>query len=161
MSLFETDFKKVFYELTPWWKRQPITLAWNYVKAETINQSRQTFNSFRLFQLYCLSFTGQINYLTRWLNDQYDPALRRIFISDTANISRTFIRRKIELRPPAFVYRKSEAKPPRYLLRKTEFANQTQFIVNIPVGVPFVETRLRAQLAKWVIAGKNYTIVTF
>ena len=159
MALFtDIDFRKLAYDLTPHFLRKPKYLAFVYTFMQTLKQTNLTFNSFRTFTNYCLSFTGQVIYLEEWLNQQYDPVARGIVIVDTSNQVYTYIRRKIEARPPLYLYRKSEAQPPRYLKRISEFQTFSFFTIQIPASVIFNEDILRSQLKKWVLLSKNYTI---
>lgn len=55
---------------------------------------------------YKLLFNGQVIVLEHYLNDIYDPVLRRIFISDYQKIKIDYLYNKQESKPKTFLYNK-------------------------------------------------------
>lgn len=53
---------------------------------------------------YDLTFNGHVIYLEHVLNDQFDNALRRIFIQDAANVQFDYLFNLIEAQPPLYSY---------------------------------------------------------
>lgn len=120
------------------------------------------YNSFYTFfstKKYELVFNGQVIYLEHVLNDQFDPVNRGIYISDTPPYGGSvYIFNDIEANEETFVYNKSEAEAPLYLFTNAEALTWPGFIVNVPSGVVFEATQLKAYVNKYKIASKNYTI---
>jgi len=166
MAIFSNiDFRKLAYDSTPHFLRRTNAgglnrfLAFSYAFIKGLKDVNVSFNSFRSFQLYCLSFTGQKIYLQEWLNQNYDPVGKNIVIVDQANIVYRYFRRKVEQRPPIYIYRKSEGQPAFYMKTHQEQAANIHFIIEIPFSVVFDEDVLREQLKKWVLFSRNYEIV--
>lgn len=103
-------------------------------------------------------YTGQIIYLERLLNDLYDNTIRGIYIQDVANISKTYLHNRIEVRPPYYLYNRSESEPPKYLKNRTEYFNNNRFTIHVPSSVTFQEIQMRSVVDKYKQAGVNYTI---
>jgi hypothetical protein len=113
---------------------------------------------------YLTSFTGQVIYLEHILNDLYDDIDRLIFISDGNLLPLPpYIYNKIEARP-RYIYNKSEASPNKtYLYNKDEYHTSLDFIVNVPVGIydAALDTKIRAIVRRYKLAGKRFSIDTF
>ncbi|MDT8337181.1 MAG: hypothetical protein RQ856_05060 [Candidatus Izemoplasmatales bacterium] len=73
---------------------------------KTLNNA---LNVFRDKINYELLFNGQVILLERFLNDSYDPILRRIFITDAARIPIKYWYNKAEAKPKTFLYNKWNA----------------------------------------------------
>ena len=106
--------------------------------------------------------TGQIIYLEKYLNDLYDPVLRRIFITSVARPPEVYIRNNAEEFPQEVYLRNvSEGGAETYVSNSVENAGLFDFIVNIPTTVTFDTNVVRDQVNLYRAAGKEFDIQTF
>ena len=110
--------------------------------------------------LYKMQHNCQVIYMDKMLNEHfqiatYNPnshiATRQIIIVDVATIA------------PTYIYQKEENKP---VYLGTEYLDRVsvtsyQFIIKIPVGIPYNEIKLRALVDYYKLAGKQYIIETY
>lgn len=109
------------------------------------------------------NFTGQVIYLEHLLNDEFDNALRRIYIDDgQANILPPFIFNAIEQREQ-YIYNKSENQTPLYVFNRSEYFTSDDFIVFVPNVIlnPTLELVLTRLVNQYRQAGKNFSIQGF
>lgn len=117
------------------------------------------FYSYYEQEKYEVIFTGQIIYMKRYLNDQFDDVNRGIYIqTNTGDIS-PFVYRKTEGLSP-FVYRVSEGEG-ELLQRKNEQIADTDFTVFIPTSLSYDSTELNAAIKKYKLEDKTFTITTY
>lgn len=159
--MFNIDFRHIVYNLTPYFLRSDANLSFLYSLVEAVGELNVVFNSFRDNTLYLLQFTSQIIYLEHYLNDQFDPIGRGIYITNLEELDWVFLYNFIEQKPPLFIFNKAEAATPVYFKNFSELINENNFIINIPVAVTYVENVVRAKVDFYNQAGKNYTIVTY
>lgn len=112
-----------------------------------------------------LQYTGQHKVLEELLNNKYDEVQRRIYITenDIAGIDPVVMYLSGEAAAqPVVMYLSGEAAPvPVAMYLSTESLINNNFTINIPLAVIYTEATLRSQLDNYVLAGKNYNIVTF
>lgn len=122
------------------------------------------FNAFVQQTFYNVSFTGQVIYLERILNDRYDDSLRRIYIEDGLQLGLPpYLYNKVEQRP-LYIFNKSEAATPEfYINNKSEFFAENDFIVYVPNAIltPALEKAIRSLVKIYKIAGKRFSVVGF
>lgn len=113
---------------------------------------------------YLISFTGQVIYLEKVLNDLYDSSLRRIYIQNGTLLGLPpYIYNVVENRE-RYIYRKNETNPNQLYLRNIqEYTSSNDFIVFVPSGIntPQLETQIKAIVNRYKLAGKRYSIQTF
>ncbi|MGV7234618.1 MAG: hypothetical protein ACQ9ET_00025 [Nitrosomonadaceae bacterium] len=136
-------------------------IAWKDVIAGVMNQVNALFFAFTTAKVDQTNITGQKIYLEKYLNDTYDPVLKRIFIGNVEKAGFEFLRNKVEQRPPFTLFNKAEGGAKKYLNNKSELFGDFEYIINIPVSVTFVENVLRDQVNFYNPAGRRYDIVTF
>lgn len=159
--MFDVDFRKLLYNLYPHFLRKAVNLAWVNSMVRGLETTHGVFKAFRDNINYKLQFTGQVNYLERVLNDQFDPIGRAIFIEDTSNQDLNFLFNVPELEVDMYVFNVAEAGPPLYLVNQLELEQKTFFIVNIPAAIFFREVDVRALVDTYRQAGKPYLVETF
>lgn len=117
------------------------------------------FYDFYTQKKYEVIFTGQIIYMKRYLNDQFDNIQRRIYIqTNVGNIS-PFIYRLSEGLSPYF-YRVAEEEG-ELIQRKNEIIADTDFTVYVPVALSYDTTQFNAAINKYKLEDKTYTIQTY
>lgn len=117
------------------------------------------FYSYYQGKKYESIFTGQIVYMKRYLNDQFDAVSRRIYIqTNSGNIS-PFIYRFTEAISP-FFYRKSESTG-EFIQRANESISDTDFTVYVPVALSYDSVKFNAAVDKYKLDDKTYDIQTY
>ena len=166
---------------TPADERTPEGFAMVNVLLKQLKTLYNTFMASRSATLYKLKFTGQVMYLEKLLNEQFNNGLPSytglvptgIYIGKPlANVKRLVIRRKDELRPRLVKWKKADpAFNPllhkRAVVRKqAEFYSNVDFIVYVPTACFDVNTDLQKviKMKGWInfyndIA--NYSIVNY
>jgi hypothetical protein len=134
----------------------------NFLKAfvKPLSSTNQNFINFKNDIIYKISFTGQVIYLERLLNNKFDPVNRAIFIRDGNTLDRIYLRQIVEKRPPLYLRRKSESKP-IYLRRKSEYDALYDFIVCIPTTISLtnaLKAQMSAEIDFYRQAGMTYQI---
>lgn len=95
-----------------------------------------------------------------FLNDRFDFIGRGIFIEDSLTVTTLYIFKRAEANP-VWLYTRPEDIPVHVYTRGELMGNLTiDFIVWVPVGVPYDEAEMRAMIAT-KLCGKRYTIQTF
>ena len=159
--MFRVDFTDLANKLLPPQRRKPVFK--DYLKAafKPLQQLNDILFNYRRDTRYKLAITGQVIYLEHYLNDLYDPVLRRIYIADTASIEYDYLYNVVETGGPMYLYNAAEAEPPIYLENYSEIASADSFIVMVPVAVTYDETVMRSQIDQYKAAGRQYSIDTF
>ncbi len=112
---------------------------------------------------YKMYLTGQVIYLEHYLNDLFDPDLRRIFISNSVPATAPFVFNKVE-NNPVYIYNKAEAEDPFYLRNIADYLSQYDFIINVPSDITLTTAftnQIRSAVNYYKQAGKKYTIINF
>jgi hypothetical protein len=159
--VFNIDFRHIAYNLTPFFKRRPAFIAWIYSLVRPLKESNNSFVSFANNIEYNLTFTSETNVLERFLNDQFDPVSRGIFITNINEVDFQFFFNKSEGKARTFIFNKSEGEPPFYVYNKSELLQSVNFIINVPVSVVFDSAIMRERVQFYNQAGKNFTIITY
>ena len=124
----------------------------------------------RLFELafniqHKTNRTGQHGVLEIVLNDDFDAAVRRIFLSDAAgpgNYNYDFYKQGETDPTPQSFYKQGEVDPtPKTFFTGIESAGEFDFFVNFPVAVSVDEPRLRGVVDTYRPSGKRYDVLYF
>lgn len=127
-KVFEVDFNRLAVLLLPTRLRQSRMIAWVKVLVSPIVSLHYKFQQKRANDLYKLAHNGQVCYLRKALNDEFDPIERRIKITDGNRYT------------PQYIYTEAEQKP-KYLgtmyLRDNSVYGDTgvDFMVLLPFDV--------------------------
>lgn len=159
--MYAVDFLDIVVKLIPFHLRKTTIIAYLTAILKPFQTLNALFVQFTEDTNYRLIFTGQVIYLEHYLNDLYDPTLRRIYIEDVANIQFDYIFQDIEQRPPVYVYQQAEGQPPFYIAQQSEYDQAINFIIHIPVSITFDELIVRKQVDVYKQAGRQYSIETF
>lgn len=149
---YKVDFYKLGMLLLPSFLRQQITLAFVKSMMCPLDNLYYKWSQFRDKNIYTLQHNGQVCYLRKALNDQFDPSLRRIFIEESNAFKRKYI------------YTKAEEKPrflgKMYINQKINFADTGfDFLVFVPAQI--IKTQiyeLGAVIRFYKLGGKIYKI---
>lgn len=151
---FSIDINKLVVLLAQTFLRKPRLLALLQSLTTPIATLQQQWYKKRLDNIYKLKHNGQVCYLKKAINDDFDASLRRIKIADGNKYERVYL------------YANSEKKQPK-LLGKTflrpvgDYADTgADFRVIVPQGFDFTNNiyQLRALIDFYKLAGKRYLI---
>lgn len=164
LGIYTINFAVVSERLAPWFWRKPIFLAYIKAALAPLQENNTEFAAIVGALWAKLSYTGQHLVLEEYLNDTYDDSLRRIFIDENDLVSTSIdIYKQGENDPsPTSIYKQPETNPaPFSMYKQGEGQGGDNFTINIPAAISFNEATLRGNVDFYVIAGKNYNIVTF
>lgn len=112
-----------------------------------------------------LKYNGQHKVLEEYLNDKYDEVQRQIYITEnniaqldpvSMGLSGETVSSEVEIGLSG-----ETVTVPVSMALSGEVLQDNNFTINIPVTVIFDTNVLAAQLSNYVLAGKEYNIVTF
>lgn len=143
----------------PTFFRLPNIMAIIQIIAGPIENVNSNLITFYNVIKYRLIWNGQVIMLEHFLNDQYDPVNRQIYIEDAVSPEPIFIFNQIEQNEDSFAFNNAENEQPLYLYNVQE-TNQSRFIIHFPFGVTYNEDIVRAQLKRYVLPTMYYQIVS-
>lgn len=160
--MFSVNFKNIVNQNLPpkTGADVPITKSWLYSLIQPIIELYAIFSSYRIQALYMLSFTGQVIYLEKLLNDTFNNGGTGIFIEDGGKIA-PFIFNTEENEPDLFIYNTEENEPDFFIYNTEEYPGNVDFIVKVPTALVFDDNHMKSLINKYKLAGKNYTIQTY
>lgn len=153
------DLYVLFQLLQPELLRKPIVFAFLKSFSEDLNKTQSDLQMLYANTKYDLTFNGQTIYLEHFLNDQYDPTLRRIYIEDIDTDDTLYLFNKSEQNELTHLFNQSENEPALYLINQSESITTVDFQIIIPGDVVFDELVLRKRFDQYRLAGPNYEIV--
>ncbi len=152
--MYNIDYNKLILWLIPDFKRKPKLIAWLKVLCSPVVQLSEQFLLKREKSLYKLNHNSQVFSMQKVLNDRFDSALKRIYITDGYTKDRLFI------------HTTSEDKP-KYLgsltlHNRADYSDTgVDFIVWVPNTVPLssIDTyELKSLIDFYKLASKRYII---
>ena len=158
---FNVNIKRLALLVLPTWLRRPLVGALIYAGVTPLGRLAQELRKYRSTTRYRLRHNGQVCKLRGVLNDEFDPALRRITVEDRD--STTVIEASI-------IYLREVARwimvPCRgfgtAIIHREGFSGTSgyDFWVNVPyeLRTTGIETRMRAIINNYKLASKRYTI---
>lgn len=167
--MFNVDFNNIITLLLPPFLRKSKNIAWLKSLVKPLIDLYTLFMAYRVTTVYSLSFTGQVIYLEKLLNDSYNAGLTGIYIADGSGIARIYFSHKSEGFPKQYLYHKSENQTPLYLYHKSEYNSQNDFIIMVPLSL-YTQLQLnndqglnnmKSLVNLYKLAGKRYTINSY
>ncbi len=145
------DIKKLVVLLLPTFLRHRKIVAWLHSLVTPLSVLHNDFMRVREKHLYELNHNGQVCYLRKVLNDEFDPNQRRIIIRDGNKYNRQYI------------YTRGENKPKylgtMYLRPPSDYEDTgVDFIVEVPKET-YNELEMKALIDYYKLASKRYKIV--
>jgi hypothetical protein len=156
--MFSLNFKDIGVKLLPPVLKKERMIALVSVCLHPLKYVNDLLNALRDEKNYFLRFNGQIIYLEHFLNDQYDPVYRRIYIEDVANLEPIYLYNNAEERTPVYLHNKEEGADPVYMINRREYILEFEYIVKVPNDLVFNEIEMRSKINRYNIAGKRYII---
>lgn len=167
MGFFDINYDSLRTQLLPVRLRNNKMKAWLRCLIAPIKWLHVKFLGLRTEDVYTLAHTGQVVYLEAVLNDTFDPVVRGIMIVDGSYEDPIFTYTIPETSPqwlglvgetgmPGFVTPVS-----LYTTGETALLGDA-FVVRVPSAIVFDESRMRALVNRYRIAGKGvYSIVVY
>ncbi len=145
--------------------RQPKTEAYMTVLLQPLQSLNTLFIALAASIRYKMSINGQVVYLEHYLNDSFDPILRRIYIDDPLgqNITPIIIFNKVEQQATQLIYNKSENVPNAAAVHNKIQIASVDFVVYIPTMISSIaiSVQINSLVNHYRIAGKRFAIITF
>lgn len=155
-KIFDVNWKRLVRWLAPLIRKSKGSALLNSL-VTPINDMHGRFVRFRNDVQYRLLITPQICFLEKALNDKYDRQQRRIRIEDAREFAPVVFFQKEELKPVKF-YKKGEGDPVVFFQKDEVGAFTTDFLILIPVAVPFDMNELTAYVNVYKLAGKTFRV---
>lgn len=174
--MFSVNWLNFIKQLTPPALRQLLFMEFMFALIKPLRELYATFLAQRAQWLYDLSFSGQVIYLEKLLNNKYNNGAEAytlgiptgIYITDSPQLlTPVWLWNKIEDRPPLILYNKAEGKAPVYLWNQSEYDAQIHFIIHVPIAVFDITVdlvklaQLKALTNKYKAAGRKYIVVNY
>lgn len=164
------DFILLIWMLVPPLMQQTDLLEFFKPITSTVETTQDAFYDLYNSKKYELTFNGQVIYLEKYLNDQYDPLLTRIYIETNDLTSDLFLFNTVEANEEVYVFNNSEFSSPYtaptgsdpeqvYVYSVSETINFNAFTVYVPVGMIYDAAIMRKQIDAYRLPGKQYNIV--
>lgn len=162
MSKYDIHIKRLGLLLLPTFLRRPLLASLLYAVLTPLGYLHTRFMLFRQDATYRLGHNGQVCHLRAVLNDTFDPELRRITITDTAqNIGVLFVYLREEARAVLVPQRETGT---TQLVNRRGFGGVSgyDFIVNVPLTLRGLdESRLKAVVNTYKLVSKRFAISYF
>ena len=161
---YHVDFDRLVLLLLPALLRKPRQVAWLQWLATPVRTLYAAFVAYEADVRRQLSYNSQVLLFEEALNDRFDPAVRRIYISNSdVELQPTYVNFVAEQQPNPVLYFQAEAAAPVYLFGWVEFSQQSDFIVHAPriLNTPQLNTQLRALIHQLKLANKQYLLLFF
>lgn len=161
---FGINFSQTVIHLVPHIIRGPKMIAWLGALMAGLQSVNGAFTFWLDAKRYAMRFNGQVMYLERYLNDQFDNSLRRIYIDDpTGNtVLSDFVWNKAEQQNDLIIKNKAEGGVQTYIEPK-QAPGAGDFVVFLPSSLysAAADKVMRRHIDIYRIAGKTYTFQTF
>lgn len=151
---YRIDYKRLVELLLPTFLRKKIILAFLRAIIIPVTDIYTKFTIYRFAVSKRIDFNGQVMYLEKMLNDEFDLT-DEIYITDAVKIPVLYLHYKAELQIPVYLSGKRTI-----LIHKSEIDSSDDFIVNIPIFLNTVDniTRIKRITDYYKYAGKCYKI---
>lgn len=156
-NIYNVDWNKLVTWLIPYPLRQPKLLAFVDALKQSVADVYTRYLAYKTYTVYWLGINSQVCFMQKALNDKYDIAERRIYITDGVNIEPVLLSLKSENKPQKFSL-KTEAQPIRLPLKSEVAAFASDFIVNVPAAVAFSADEMSAVIDSIKTPSKTYII---
>lgn len=151
--------------LLPTFLRKPKMVAWLKSLLSPLDEKHQEFLTYVDSKRYELDFTGQVISLERLLNNKYDAADRRIFISqEKADEIFFFDDDDISAASKVFFFDDGDVSlgsEVAFFFFSDSSGSLSDFIVCLPSSIIFDEAELRSLVNRYKLAGKEFSVQLF
>lgn len=161
MGKYDVNFRRLALLLLPTFWRRPLFGAFAFALVTPVSHLHVRFMQYRQRTGYRLRHNGQVCYLRAVLNDEFDPELRRITLSDSDKSDfGTAVYRRVARRPLKLPLRADSAGVKIYR-RGFTGAGAVDFIVGIPAALRgnIDESRLSGVVDTYRLASMRYAVL--
>ena len=161
--LYNVDLNKIVDWFIPPKRRFLQQRVWLRSLIAPAKYVQTLFDQFRNDTSYRLYITGQVVYLQKALNDNFDPDERRITVSNASRITTFDIYRRAEWSnldddEKVSIYRRSEYQG-LMIYSRLEGSEEGGFVVNVPFSITNQEYyKIKSLVDYYKLASKQYTI---
>jgi hypothetical protein len=153
--MFSIDFNKLITWALPFLRRQSVYFMWMQALCYGVVSLYNELLVNQAANLYNLAHDSRVFSMQAVLNDQFDDADRRIYISDGLNKQRIYLYTREEAQP---VY----LNPVIYIYSDTDYADTgVDFIVWVPTAVVVTAQNmvlLNSLVTQYKLASKRYVV---
>ncbi len=139
-------------------------LEWIKSLLQPLQSLHDRFSAQAANTLYIMNITGQVIYLEHYLNDLFDPVLRRIFIADGSIVLPPYLYNLVDDEEHLYLYNKADGEAPFYLYNRPDYGGQSEFIVMVPAAIiltPILISQIKTAVNKFKQAGVKYSIENY
>lgn len=161
MGKYDVNIRRLALLLLPTFWRRPLFGAFAFALVTPVSHLHVRFMQYRQSTGYRLRHNGQVCYLRAVLNDEFDPELRRITLSDSDKADfGTVVYRRAARRPLKLPLRADSAGEKIYR-REFTGAGAVDFIVGIPAALRgrIDESRLSGVVDTYRLASMRYAVL--
>ena len=161
MGKYDVNFRRLALLLLPTFWRRPLFGAFAFALVTPVSHLHVRFMQYRQRTGYRLRHNGQVCYLRAVLNDEFDPELCRITLSDSDKTDfGTVVYRRVARRPLKLPLRADSAGVKIYR-RGFTGAGAVDFIVGIPAALRgnIDESRLSGVVDTYRLASMRYAVL--
>ena len=162
MSAYDVNIKRLGLLLLPTFLRRPLMTSLLYAVLTPLSYLHTRFLIFRQDAAYRLGHNGQVCDLRAVLNDTFDPELRRITVTDTAQyVGVLFVWLREEAQGMLVPHRDAGT---MLLINRRGFGGVSgyDFAINIPLEMRGLdESRLKAVVNTYKLVSKRFAISYF
>lgn len=159
---YRVDFARLAWLLLPTLLRRPRLVAFAQWLTTPVANLYTRFVAYEATVRRELSYNSQVLLFEAALNDRFDAALRRIYLTNTdVELQPVYLNFVAEAQPNPTLYFQAEGQPPVYLFRWVEFSQQADFIVHAPAILKLKAGQLHAAIRRLKLANKQYLLVFF
>lgn len=136
-------------------------LNWIVSLLSPIQTIMDDYDLWRKQRFYLIQITSQVISLTGYLNDQYDPFLRRIYLITLNDYTNgEWLALESEVEPFLWLGFESE-NTGVWLSQEAEQNTGLDFIFYIPIGIVSQSNLIKQAVTAYKLAGKTFSIETF
>ncbi len=159
---YRVDFGRLAWLLLPSLLRRPRLMALAQWLITPISSLYARFVAYEAATRRELSYNSQVLLFETALNDRFDAAVRRIYLTNTdAELRPVYVNFQAERQPNPVAYFQAEHQSPTYLFRWVEFSQQSDFVVHAPAVLRPRASQLHAAIKRLKLANKQYLLVFF
>lgn len=159
---YRVDFARLVLLLLPSLLRRPRQVALLQWLTTPVRTLYARFVAYEAQVRRELSYNSQVLLFEAALNDRFDPALRRIYISNSdVELQPVYVNFVAEQQPNPVLYFQSEGQAPVYLFRWVEFSQQADFVVHAPAVLRGRTGQINALIRRLKLTNKQYLLLFF
>lgn len=158
-KFFYVDFMRLLDIITPTFLRSQMLLK--AILRACFHSIETLYNAFSMYRhktLYLLDVSPQVCDITKLLNDRFDNVDRRIYLSDGAFFSETYLYQPDEAKD-LYLYTGSENESLFFYTGKEVGTDGADFVVCVPRALVFNVPEMEALIDNYKLISKTYIIV--